>query len=153
MTRKIQLITKLTELKKLYVIYELRDIHTAAIVYVGCAPLIQLMSLPDVWRNPRFDEDKYYILDVTDYCENKIAAKNLHAQRIREKASWPEYNRYSYEHKGMIICEQTGEVFETIADAARVHAIDPGALSNHLNRKPGFKSVKKRTYSYKRGGF
>lgn len=48
---------------------------------------------------------------------------------------------------GRVVCDQTGQVFETLAEAARTYELNPGALSNHVNGKPGFKSVKGKTFS------
>lgn len=45
-----------------------------------------------------------------------------------------------------VLCEQTGERWPTIVAAAKAHGVAASALSNHLNRKPGHKSVHGRTY-------
>lgn len=45
-----------------------------------------------------------------------------------------------------IICEQTGEQFNSMTECALALGLSSSALSNHLNRKPGHNTVKGRTF-------
>lgn len=47
-----------------------------------------------------------------------------------------------------IICNETGEIFESMHAAARKNGGQAGNISNHLANKPGYKTVGGKTYSY-----
>jgi hypothetical protein len=49
----------------------------------------------------------------------------------------------------IIICNETKQEFKSITEAARAFNADLSNMNNHVNRKPGFKSVKGHTFRRK----
>lgn len=71
---------------------------------------------------------------------------------IENKHHGWENNLYTGEHiKKQILCNETGQEYESITDASRLIPCDRKYLSQHLNGK--VKSVKGLTYSYKTEAF
>jgi len=138
---------KPSAIDKSWCIYELRDAQ-AAIIYLGMIELVDLFSLKDAKRNPAFDLDAEYILNVLSYHENCNDALKAHISKMRE-ISMPPINRTMYfNRRGEILCNETGERFATQRDVCRQHRTDPAALNRHLQRVSGHKSVGGRTYRY-----
>lgn len=130
------------QLAKQWCVYVLREVDTAEIKYVGYIRLINLFTLSDAKVNHEFDIEKPVMLCVIDICENSGMAYRQHAIRRRE------YRLPVKPHRlfGEIECITTNEVFPSAAEAARQHGIGQSNLSNHLNDRPGFKSVKGKIY-------
>lgn len=142
----INLKTKLLDLKNQHAIYRVLDSTMTEVLFIGYCPLTQIFQMTEPSRHPLFKHNEQYYQQVLNICPDKISAMMLNREYLRNCGPMPRFNKYA--SRGKIICDQTGEHFESVHDAARVHNIDPTALSKHLNRTPGFKSVKKRTYFY-----
>lgn len=126
------------------------DVRTADVVFIGMCPFYQMGVLPDAKSNPFFKDDTNYILHVTDVCSTKGEALKTHSNRIRDNGPMPIMNKhgYFYKRKGLIECIETGVTYQTASEAARINGSTQSNLSNHLNNKPGFRSVKGKTYRY-----
>ena len=78
---------------------------------------------------------------------DKIAAINAFGKMLNMRPDWPPLNlTVEYNRRGVIICEQTGQIFYSQADIARVHKVNVGQISNHLQRLPGYAHVKGMTF-------
>jgi hypothetical protein len=140
--------TKLNELKNQHAVYRLMDCGTMEVLFIGYCQLTRLFQLTDASRNPQFNHNVEYLCEVLEIHPDRVQAHNSTSALLRKNGPLPKFNRPDPRGRGTIVCDQTAETFTSVQEAARVHGIDPGALSKHLNRHAGFKSVKKRTYFY-----
>lgn len=131
---------------KTWVCYTLRDGQTAEVMYNGHCRLTELFAMPDARANILFDEcfppDRPLLLCMVsehpDRAHAALAARNLPAGRMNRADGMRRH--------AMIECVETGEKWHSAMDACRAHGLPQPALSNHLNGKPGYNSVKGRTY-------
>lgn len=144
----ITLLTTYKELNENYVIYNLRDAQTAALIYVGTCKQSQVMTIPDARSNPlfasTFKENTKFILNVTHVLPDRASAMECYAAQIK---FWgmPEMIRAHSLAKG-VQCLNTGEIFASIKDAAQAHGLDQAALSRHLRGIAGHRTVKGKMY-------
>ncbi len=136
------------ELRNKWVVYELRCKNTGIVDYIGYNQLHRLFSFGDVLSNPLVDDKHPYICTVTDIVDSKNEAVQMRSFRCMSNGEVPRAMKYrSLASRSPFICHETGETFQTIQECVYRHGVGYGALCNHLNRKPGFKTVKGRTYS------
>jgi len=141
------------KLSKDWAVYYIMDGLTAKVEFVGLCVLSQLFAAPDISSNPMFDQkfpDGHpVILQVSSIFKTKAEALKHQSELIRQ------YNLYKVMAQGRfmrtapIICNETEEEFKTLAEAAARHGISASNLSNHLNHKPGFNTIRNKTYRRK----
>lgn len=142
----ISTVIETTKIEKTWVVYIIFCQETAKVVFVGCCKLTQLFGLPDA-RQFVTDLPANIIIRVTDQFDNKAAALQQHAVRVRETGLVNELAIQRFKAKGGAIeCVTTGETWRTIAECAAAHGLAPGNLSNHLRGVSSFKTVKGKIY-------
>lgn len=122
-------------------------------VYIGAARMTELISIPDARRNrwilkylPRFEECSIEVLHTCDtladaqtirtvlLATGPARAANIEAKPARRSTAQP------------IMCNQTGEEFDSISDAAAVLDIPSTSISNHLAGRYGYATVQGKTF-------
>jgi len=146
----ITIASTMCEISAAWAVYMLYDSATAHVKYVGCCRLTELFNVPDARANVLFDEvfgpDKSLILRMINMHDDKNKAMSAQRKLIHEY-SVPEMNQVSsLTRHAKIECINTGEVFDNAAHVCRAHGLPQPALSNHLNNKSGYNTVKGRTY-------
>lgn len=143
--------TNLNKLAQEWAVYIIFNGITAKIEYVGMCLLSQLFSVPDAFANSAFakifSNGHPAILRVDDIFRTRTEAMKRQGILITEHQLYKIMAEGRFGRSAPIVCNETGETFPTLADAARAHGIGAGNLSNHLNHKPGFRSLRNRTYS------
>ena len=121
-------------------------------LFIGSARLIELYAFPDAQRNTewlrRVTPDTQLIVTVL-YLGDKVECWN-EASRLSLTEPRPICNRLGLNMHGSsrpILCSN-GQRYETQTEAAQALGINQAQLSQHLQRKPGFKSVKGLTFGY-----
>lgn len=116
--------------------------------YVGYCRFVDILRLPDIISHPEFDRAQRYTLQVHFLDENKYKCHNYATEILRALPYKPIYNRVLFkQYNSNVICDQTGEVWESATACARATGIPSSRLSCHLNRRPGHKTIKGLTYS------
>lgn len=139
------------ELGKLWCVYHHHDADDK-IAYIGVCKLIEVFSCPDARQNSewikRFGGGKEaLIIKIALTSVDEVQCNNARFRHVKELN--PVCNMIGFSYFGAkvrIICNETGEEFESVSEAARVHNLTQSALSSHLNQKPGHRSVKGKTY-------
>ena len=127
-------------------IYELFSPDTASLEYIGYCLLVDVLKMPDLRRRADFEDDRAFILKVVQVCGSKTLARRAAVKRINENGM-PELNKQAMLQRHMgIKCVQTGRVFKTPADCIEAFGMAQSALSNHLNKKVGYKSINGKTF-------
>lgn len=119
------------------------------VVFIGYDKLVNIISLTVPAAHPDFKQGHDYTVQIHQPAYvNSIDAANHASSLITGET--PPLNRGSYARfNRVIVCEQTGQSFETQEEAARVCNISQPQLSKHLRRLPGHKSVKGLSFIYK----
>lgn len=150
---RIEVIAGVADFNELFAIYTLKDAD-GAIRFVGVTRLSHLFEFEDARNNSEWANVFGKPLATIDI--------NVTALTTNEREAYAEQRRlitmyqphcnlkgfYQAAKYQSVICNETQEVFPNAAQCAKAHQIDASALGNHLKQRPGFKTVKGRTYSY-----
>jgi hypothetical protein len=144
-------ITTANDLRQLYAIYTHAD-NDGIVQYVGVCPLSELFTLKDALCNsiwPKKFGSPMQTLEMNVVALTADEREAYNEQRKLIATHNPECNKrgfYVEPKKQAVVCIETGEKFATISEACRAHNLSYPALHGHLSRKPGFKTVKGKTY-------
>ena len=151
---KINITIAPDQMRYAWVVYLLRDAG-GNLQFIGCSRLSQVFNIPDARANS-------YFLQIFPN-GSVMNLEVLHMEPSREKArnaQWFYFRQYGKPFiqqagrayrgtkKQPILCDQTGEKFESISDASKAHGVAQSQLSNHLMGKSGFITVHGKTYRY-----
>lgn len=147
----IRVITTANDIRQLYAVYTHSD-GEGVVKYVGVTPLSELFTLKDALCNslwsPMFGKHMQTLeINVVGLTASEHEAYNEQRRLIAQHNA--EFNKrgfYVDPKKQAVVCVETGERFATITECARAHNLSYPALHGHLARKPGFKTVKGKTY-------
>lgn len=125
---------QLSEFRRAWCVYSLRDGATAEATYVGMCRLTKLFDAIGCG----LAQDVPVIITLLNICPDKITAIQERAQQ----ASVLGVGAHMIGGKhSPVKCIDTGQVWPNASKCAKECDIDPTALSKHLNRKTGFKTV------------
>lgn len=146
----IILSTTPAELQNQWCVYELYDGNTAVVVYIGVCKLSNLFSIPDARSNvlfdETFDEAQSLLIRLLKQCQTKVEAQRHVIQFINERGT-PLMNCATFQHVNQRIrCVTTGETFKSAKEACDAHDLVPSQLSNHLSKKPSYRTCKGKIY-------
>lgn len=120
-------------------------------IFIGISPLATTFELAEAHRNSEFIRITTDTMPLTVqivYVGDRISVANDRLNRIT--TTMPHCNVYGVMKDVAAVkvkCNETGIVYDNIARAAAAHDAARSAMSNHLNRKVGHKSVKGYTFS------
>jgi hypothetical protein len=88
----------------------------------------------------------------TRYMRIEGTATFIHKAVVKEGPLYNVFNIYAHGFKNrgpswMIVCDQTGTGFRSIAHAASAMNLDPSSISRHLNGYPYFKTIHGYTFT------
>lgn len=147
----VHVVTTANDIRQLYAIYSHADIN-GQIKYIGVCPLSELFQMTDATANSLWHDHFGTPLTTLEIRVIALTASETEAYREQMRlinVHSPVCNRkgfYIDAKKQRVECIETGELFENAAAAARAHGVSHSALTNHLNRRAGHKTVKGRTY-------
>lgn len=132
--------------QKFYVIYLLKEGEVNTFLWY--CKYVDLLKLKDAMKNPAFEPNRDYTLEIIAWCKNLIDARNRIGVLLAEYKPWPYLNHtQDYNRIGSIQCQQTGEIFRSQADVIRRYNINPSQLTQHLKRAVGYQSIKGMTFT------
>lgn len=125
--------------KSKWVVYFLLTVLRPEIQFVGAC------RLEDVYKFPGYkgDSDTVFNVMFDSLHDSKIEADKRQVELIK---TYGLAAKMAANNFVMVECIETGERWKNAHQAAIAHDIDHGALKRHLARRPGYKSVKSRTY-------
>lgn len=147
----LKIIYEPSKINNYYVVYILTDVKNSEIMHVGMSQLGKLFSLPDAKANPAYMRyiypGKEILLQVCDITASKIDAQRALSVRLRQLPKRPAMMIAGIgAARNPIYCNETGEIFNTVAEVCNAHGVTQSALSQHLRQSPGFRTVKGKTY-------
>lgn len=127
-----------------YQIEQLEPQHT--LIYVGVCKTSEVLQLPDARQNNEFLRIAMinraigirFLLTTTD----EAAAREQMYALVKQYQPHCNINGKPIIRGARVRCLSTGAIFDNAAAAARFFNVSPTQLSSHLNKKPGFKSVR-----------
>jgi hypothetical protein len=144
------IVSNAQELGRLWCLYHHHDVDDV-LTYIGVCKLVELFQCTDARQNSewikRFGDNQALVIKLQLTSIDEVQCNNQRFRQVQELkpvCNMIGYNMYGARMK--IVCNETREEFGSIAEAARRHTLSQSALSNHLNNKPGHKSVKGKTY-------
>lgn len=149
---KIHVVTTANDVRSLYAIYTHRDVDRV-VQYVGVTPLSELFQMTDALCNSRWPDTfgkPVTTLEIEVIALTASEKEAYQEQRRLIMLYHPPCNRRGYHiapENQHVVCNETGETWATIREAATAHGLSYSQLHSHLKRKPGYKSVKGKTYS------
>lgn len=112
--------------------------------FFDIVPFCELTALKDF----KGDYDKDYFLMIIDRDDDKyrLANRHLSSRQWRIVEIQTRFRHRDYNNGHQIMCNETGQIYNSIAEAARVISCGYAQLYNHVNEKPGFRTVKGKTF-------
>jgi hypothetical protein len=145
---QLALTVNLDTLTKHHVVYSHEIVGSSAgILYVGCCPLKELMNFPDAKRNSEWrrltKESREIAVKVISLAETAERGQTLQrAAAVALAAYCNAHGEQTDERSTSVVCINDGQIYHTIAAAARFYAIPATSISNHLAGRPGYGHVK-----------
>lgn len=143
---KIQMEMSKNEIDLCWCVYTLTDPVSKEVVFVGHCKLVDVIKTPDLRGIPGFEPGRLYSLEVIKIHNNASTAK-YDASRLTTQLNRPRLNQLMATARHcQIECVETGQRWSNATDCANAQGITQSALSNHLNNKPGFVTIRGLTY-------
>ena len=123
------------------------------LVFMWYDKLADIISMKSLRKASLFNSNKPYTFALLSGHNNRIEAENslvVWLNKSELEGRTPEYNLHfrNYKNNLRIVCLQTGDIFNTSAEACKLLGLSTIALCNHLARRAGFRSVKGLIFEY-----
>jgi hypothetical protein len=121
-------------------------------IFIGVCRLVHLFNFPDARRNTEWPKRVTQRTVITVIIRASGTAPECYNERGRLFSTMqprPICNAQGFDTHGTttrVICNETGQTFETQTDACATLGINPGRLSQHLNGRPGARTVNGYTF-------
>lgn len=146
---------KREDFEQVFCVYEhwlmpVDGVSDAKMMYVGYCKLNEVWLFPDARRNNEWQ--KHFLQGVTMSVrviftsKRLIDCQNVMTKIYRERQPICNVKGYRTNGRTMITCNETGETFESIVQAARSKGLSQSQLTNHINNRPGYRAVKGLTF-------
>jgi len=123
-----------------------------AVVFLGICQIRDVYNAPDARNNTEWvkmtENNAQVTVTVLHASEDANECIN-HRYKLFKEQGTPLCNQRGQFYGSVLThvkCIETGEIFVSQADCARVLGLNKSQLCNHLNRNAGFNSVKGRTF-------
>lgn len=135
-------------------VYSHMDARDGQVKYVGMCALTEVLNFTDarcnsLWPDIFLKPDAQIIITVESLHGSEQEAIKARYDFINALPVKPICNAKGYNiapHRQDVLCNETGERWKSVKETAQAHNLSESALSNHLNGKPGYRTVKGRTY-------
>lgn len=144
-----------TLLKNPYVTYYLRD-AVGVIQFVGHCKFNQLLAIPDARKNPMFlevfgNKDSMMMIEIVEFYDKKHEANNAVWDYLKSCEKRPFLNNLSSRiGYTKVTCLDTGEVFDSVSDAAQHAGVSQPFMTSHLKRNQNVQHVRGKVYDWYR---
>lgn len=140
---KINIKATMNEIDQLWSVYTMT---ADEIEFVGHCKLVDVLKTPDVRGIPQFERGKQYQIEVTSV-HNNAAEARIAASKLTTQLNRPKLNQsMALTRHCPIQCVETGQQWDSATDCVKQQGIKGSALSNHLNNKPGHRTIRGLTY-------
>lgn len=142
----------ITKIQNLYYVYKAEN--SAGLQYVGFVDGRNLFLVPDIVAN-RYIKAKLMLAPLLT-----VTVLSVHATERAARAEFtaqvqalrPPLNQYGRATMGgkrkRVRCVETGDAFASVTEAATSIDVAVTTMSNHLNRRRGYATIKGYSYEY-----
>lgn len=120
------------------------------VMFCGSCQFRALLEAPDARKNSAWREHVSkidgVIVRVQALFEHAHEAANDVARLVREHKPYCNIHGRRDAKGGPIRCVTEGKNFDNAADCARYYGFSPATLSNHLNKRPGYVTIRGMTF-------
>jgi len=137
-------ITTLDDLRSTWAVVSVVDSKNGDMLWIGLSPLVDAFALKKFRRLCRtrtwFDTETPVMVSIkhvgrAEQCEEKLA------EYINGMPTVPPFCQY-------VRCVGESRVFNSPKEAAQAHNVNLSSLYNHLAGKPGYETIKGKTFMY-----
>lgn len=132
-------------------VYSVHIATDGACVYVGRGSIHDIISFRQLLAMPGFDESIEYEIRFHGTTTSVTEAWNLQTTVMREAIGYqPVFNTQEKmaNRYRRVRCKNDGSVYRSAIEVVRHYGIAQSALSQHLRRAKGFKSIKGLQFEY-----
>lgn len=130
-----------------WVCYTLKD-STGQLLHVGIVAMTALTALNDVDRTKIMDDEVYLTIIDSDIDKMKLANRaNLHYPS-QVQLIYQRWTAGPKKYGKPVRCSETGKTWASIRACCDDRGLTYTQLINHLNGMSGYKTVKKKIYSF-----
>lgn len=123
-----------------------------AVIFIGACRYADLMQFDDANKNSEFVR----MVKHSDWLEFELIATHPTLadakadQRARIETDKPHcnINGKTFTKSSRVRCVTTGAIFDNAAQACIATGVSRASMSNHLNRRAGYETVKKLQFEY-----
>lgn len=124
--------------------------ETEQCVYVGVCKLRDVFTFPDARANTEwsrvFSATSALTIAIIAVSDSIHDCMNYRYQIVQNKQPYCNVYGAAVNKPLKIICNETGETFESAAAACKAYDLSPSQLSNHLRGLSGYRTVKGKTF-------
>jgi hypothetical protein len=142
-----------SELLNTHVVYEHQVFRSTAeppiSLFIGVTRMAELFQFSDARRNSewlRYVTPDRPLITIVHATGDYNQCSNYRRKLVIEKKPFANLRGFDASMSMRVRCLEDGKIYDTVTDAARNYDASISAVSNHLNGKPGFKSVKGHTF-------
>lgn len=134
------------DFREKYFVYGVYD-NVGKVKFIWYDRLCDIITLKSLKKTDYFNPNIIYEIYLIKYFDNKIDAENALSKIIDEselEGKTPPYNLKfrNYSNRYRILCIETGFIYNSALETARIMGLSTSALSAHLNRQTGYKTIK-----------
>ena len=122
----------------------------SVVMYAGSCEFRALLEAPDARRNRLWRQQVGTLPRVTikvmAIFEMPHEAVNYARQLARTHKAYCNLHGEQTQSTGRVRCKDDGLEFDNAATAARFYGFAPGTMSNHLNRRKGYLTIRNMTF-------
>lgn len=124
--------------------------ETGGVLFVGCDKIINIALFKQLITIPQFEKDKAYIIDIYTPHRKYYEGMNAVSSFINTFcASTPYFNTIQCLTRTLPVqCVETGVIYDSANEACKALGIHNPRMSNHLNKRPGHKTIKGLSFVY-----
>jgi hypothetical protein len=129
---------------------------TGKYIFIGYDKLVWCLNMKTIRAHPDYNPSEQYILKlwetVNSHSEGFVII-NEYIQTLNGGVI-PPFNarRKLSRYRVRVKCNETGVVYPTSTEACRALGINSSRMSNHLMRRPGFRTIYGLTFDYYKPG-
>lgn len=116
------------------------------ILFVWYSKISNAMSIIHAKANPAFDKNQQFSFHIYAIYKDQRQAINGMGEFFK-LYGMPELNKtVTYNRRTKVQCVETGVIYNSQYECAKLEGLNQAQLSQHLRRNPGYKTIKGHTY-------
>lgn len=133
-----------------YAISTVRLTGEKELKFMWCDKMTDIVNFKTLKKCFDYDPNLTYEIEFLARTNNRIEGDNKLNNLIRLNGKTPPYNlrMVTYGNRMRILCIDTGVIYQNAQEIIRQLGLNQSVLSNHLNRRPGYRTVKGYRFIY-----